>query len=121
MRDEPESDTGAKQAVAEAFVSSVAHAMPAGETIPCDACVNGVATGTSETCHECRGHGVRLITRPPAEIVHVPTLRVACGCGTVMDSPVPVVVKDFQRTGMAPPFDCKCGRIVIGQRRLVRL
>lgn len=92
------------------------------ESIPCDVCEGTGTVGTNQdTCPPCRGHGKRFVYRPVATIVHVPTLRVPCGCGRVFDSGVPEVVKEFQRTHVAPSIECGCGRVVMGQRRLVSL
>lgn len=129
MRDEPVSDEMAKEAIVDGLERAFTPVLLNGdrskddgseESMLCDDCSGtGAVLLGAHTCPTCRGQGKRFIVRPAAIIIHMPTLHIECGCGRDHDCPVPEVVKDFQRTGIVPPIECGCGRILIGQRRLV--
>lgn len=53
-------------------------------------------------------------------IVHVPCVRLEpCLCGSVQESPHPAMVAAARNGIELPPVECTCGRVLIGQRRLV--
>lgn len=62
------------------------------------------------------------VVRVDVEVVHLPHVKLgACVCGSVLASHDEKMVAMARRGLELPPIECDCGRVIVAQRKLVRV